>query len=624
MPQQDLSQEEIFSRRAVLLGGAQVALLAGLLGRLGWLQLVQSSHYQKLSERNRTQVDLLPPARGRIFDRNGEELARNLSKYNLYIMLDRVRDFEALLASLSEITPLTKEVVEEMRENLLTSRRFIPFAARRDLSWAEVTRIEARAADLQGVKINLSDQRIYPFRNTLAHIVGYVSRPSEREIKKHPLYYLPGFVVGKSGVEKGYEESLRGLGGETRYEVNAKGQKVSEVARISPQHGRELWLSIDARLQNMITKKLAGEKRAAAVVLDIHTGEVVAGVSVPSFDPNLFAQGIDRASWQSISTNPHYPLTNKIVSGAYAPGSIFKAAVMLAALEKGFPISTRHICHGRIKHGNRWFHCWRRGGHGSVAMIDAIRESCDVWFYKVALALGISNINKYAQLLGYGHKLNLDLPDERAGLLPSKAWKLRKIGQPWLISDTLLSAIGQGYVLATPMQMAVQMARIANGGFAVEPRVTFLPDSRKRLFADGKSPFRPLGVEKSSLKLLRAGLDEVVNHPAGTAYKARIHVPARAMAGKTGTAQVRRISIKERKSGILHNLELPWLKRDHAMFAGFAPVSDPQWAAAIVVEHGGSGSSAAAPYIRDFLDYTQKIIKPSYQRPKIETAESLG
>ena len=618
MPQQELSQEEIFSRRAVLLGGAQVVLLAGLLGRLGWLQLVESSHYQKLSERNRTQVSLLPPARGRIFDRNGEELARNLSKYNLNIMLDRVTDLDAMLAILSEITPLPADVVEEMRKNIRTSRRFIPFVARRGLSWAEVTKIEAKVADLRGVEINLGDQRIYPLRSTLAHIVGYVSRPSELEIDKHPLYYLPGFMVGKSGVEKGYEESLRGLGGETRYEVNAKGQKVSEVARISPQHGRELWLSIDARLQDMATKKLAGEKRAAAVVLDIHTGEIVAGVSMPSFDPNLFAQGIDRESWKSISTNPHYPLTNKVVSGAYAPGSLFKTAVMLAALEEGFPISTRHTCHGRIKHGNRWFHCWRRGGHGSVAMIDAMRESCDVWFYKTALALGISNINKYAQLLGYGRKLNLDLPDEKAGLLPSKAWKLRKIGQPWLISDTLLTAIGQGYVLATPLQMAVQMARIANGGFAVEPRVTFLPDYRKRLFADGKSPFRPLGVEKSSLKLLQAGLDEVVNHPAGTAYRARIHVPARAMAGKTGTAQVRRITMKERQSGILRNVDLPWLKRDHAMFAGFAPVADPQWAAAVVVEHGGSGSRAAAPYVRDLLDYAQKIIKPSYQRPKIE------
>ena len=624
MPQQQLSQEEIFSRRAVLLGGAQVVLLAGLLGRLGWLQLVESSHYQKLSERNRTQVNLLPPARGRIFDRNGEELARNLSKYNLYIMLDRVPDLDAMLAILSEITPLPAAVIEEMRENIRTSRRFVPFVARRGLSWAEVTKIEAKVADLRGVEINLGDQRIYPLRNTLAHIVGYVSRPSELEIDRHPLYYLPGFMVGKSGVEKGYEESLRGLGGETRYEVNAKGQKVSEVGRISPQHGRELWLSIDARLQSMATKQLAGEKRAAAVVLDIHTGEVVAAVSTPSFDPNLFAQGIDRDSWKSISTNPHYPLTNKVVSGAYAPGSLFKTAVMLAALEKGFPISTRHVCTGRIRHGNRWFHCWRRGGHGSVAMIDAMRESCDVWFYKVALALGISNINKYAQLLGYGRKLNLDLPDEKPGLLPSKAWKLRKIGQPWLISDTLLTAIGQGYVLATPLQMAVQMARIANGGFAVEPRVTFLPDYRKRLFADGKSPFRPLGVEKSSLKLLQAGLDEVVNHPAGTAYRARIHVLARAMAGKTGTAQVRRITIKERQSGILRNIDLPWLKRDHAMFAGFAPVADPQWAAAVVVEHGGSGSRAAAPYVRDLLDYTQKIIKPSYQRPKIEQRENTG
>ncbi len=616
MQYQKFSHEEVFSRRAILIGGAQIFLLTSLLGRLGWLQIVETSHYQKLSERNRTQVDLLAPTRGRIFDRNGSELARNLSKYNLYVMLDQVTDFDTMIKRLTAITPLKQKTIDEMRERAQTTKRFVPFKAQHDISWAEVTKIEAKTTSLRGVKINLGEQRIYPLRDSMAHIVGYVARPSEREIKKHPLYYLPGFMVGKSGVEKGYEESLRGFGGETRYEVNAKGQRVSEVARIAPQHGRELWLSIDAKLQNMIAKKLSVEKRAAAVVMDIHTGEIIAAVSVPSFDPNLFAQGIDEASWQQIKKNPHYPLTNKVISGAYAPGSVFKTAVMLAALEKGFPLNTKHTCHGRIKHGNRWFHCWRRGGHGSVDMLKALRESCDVWFYKVALALGISTINKYAQLLGYGRELNLDLPDERAGLIPSKAWKLRKIGRPWLISDTLLSAIGQGYVLATPLQLSVQMARVANGGFAVEPRAVFLPDSKKRLFADGKSPFRKLGASESSLSVIRAALDEVVNHPSGTAYKARIHAPARAMAGKTGTSQVRRISSKERQQGILKNSRLPWLKRDHALFAGFAPVADPQWAVAVIIEHGGSGSSAAAPYARDFLDFTQKNIKPSYERPK--------
>ncbi len=622
MNEGDRSQEEVFSRRAVLLGGGQIVLLAALLGRLGWLQLVQSSHYRKLSDRNRMQVDLLPPRRGRIFDREGEVLAHNLPKYNLYIMLDRVSDLNAVLARLQAITPLAAEKVEEMRRRLRTSQRFVPYEARRDLSWAEVTRIEARTGDLRGVDIHLGEQRIYPYRKTAAHIVGYVARPSEREVKKHALYYLPGFVVGKSGAERRYEESLRGLGGESRYEVNARGQRVAEVSRLTPQHGRELWLSLDIRLQAFMAQRLATEKRAAAVVLDVHTGEVVGDVSEPSYDPNLFSQGIDRASWQSLSSHPHFPLINKTVGGAYAPGSVFKTAVMLAALERGIPPTTRHTCHGRIQHGRRGFHCWKRSGHGSLAMIEALRESCDVWFYRVALSLGISTINKYAQLLGYGRKLGLDLPDVRSGILPSKAWKLRRMGQPWRISDTLLSAIGQGYVLATPMQMAVQMARVANGGFAVEPRITFLPDSRKRLFATGDSPFRSLGVAPSSLGALRAALDEVVNHPRGTAYGARIASAARAMAGKTGTSQVRRISQRERQQGILRNADLPWLKRDHAMFAGYAPVAAPQWAVAVVVEHGGSGSRAAAPYARDFLDFAQKTLEPSYRRP--QPAENLG
>ncbi len=618
----DRSQEEVFSRRAILLGGGQIALLAALLGRLGWLQLVQSSHYQQLSDRNRTQVDLLPPRRGRIFDREGEVLAHNLPKYNLYMMLDRITDLEAVLARLQAITPMPAETLEETRRRSRTSLRFVPYEVRRDLSWDEVTRIEARTGDLRGVNIHLGEQRIYPYRKTAAHIVGYVARPSAREVKKHALYHLPGFIVGKSGAERRYEESLRGLGGESRYEVNARGQRVAEVSRLTPQHGRELWLSLDIRLQEFMAKRLAGEKRAAAVVMDVHTGEMVGGVSVPSYDPNLFSQGIDRASWQSLSSHPHFPLINKIVGGAYAPGSIFKAAVMLAALERGIPTTTRHTCLGRIQHGRRGFHCWRRSGHGSLAMIDALRESCDVWFYRTALTLGISTINKYAQILGYGRKLGLDLPEVRSGILPSKAWKLRRIGQPWRVSDTLLSAIGQGYVLATPVQMAVQMARLANGGYAVEPRITFLPDSQKRLFATGDSPFRSLGVAPASLSVLRAALDEVVNHPRGTAYAARIYSAAHAMAGKTGTSQVRRISQRERQQGILRNIDVPWLKRDHAMFAGYAPVAAPQWAVSVVVEHGGSGSRAAAPYARDFLDFAQKTLQPSYRKPP--PVENLG
>ena len=599
-----------------MLGGSQIALLGLLLGRLGWMQLVHSSHYQQLSDRNRLQVDLLPPRRGRIFDREGEVLAHNLPKYNLYVMLDRIVDLEAVLARLQAITPLSEETREDMRRRSRTSQRFVPYEARRDLSWTEVTRIEARTGDLRGVDIRLGEQRIYPYRKAMAHIVGYVARPSAREVKRHALYYLPGFIVGKSGAERRYEESLRGLGGETRYEVNARGQRVAEISRLMPQHGRELWLSLDIRLQEFMTRRLSVEKRAAAVVLDVHTGEIVGSVSTPSYDPNLFSQGIDRESWQQLSSHPHFPLINKVVGGAYAPGSVFKSAVMLAALERGIATTSRHTCYGRIQHGRRGFHCWRRSGHGSLAMIEALRESCDVWFYRTALTLGISTINKYAQLLGYGRKLGLDLPDVRSGILPSKAWKLRRRGQPWRISDTLLSAIGQGYVLATPVQMAVQMARLANGGYAVEPRITFLPDSRKRLFATGDSPFRSLGVAPSSLTVMRAALDEVVNHPRGTAYAARIPLAARAMAGKTGTSQVRRISERERQQGILSNAQLPWLRRDHAMFAGYAPVAAPQWAVAVVIEHGGSGARTAAPYARDFLDFAQKTLEPSYRRPQ--------
>jgi len=343
------------------------------------------------------------------------------------------------------------------------------------------------------------------------------------------------------------------------------------------------------------------------VVLDVRNGEVLAMVSTPSFNPNAFNEGLSVPEWRRLVNNPLSPLTNKTISGQYAPGSTFKIAVMLAALEAGISPEKTAFCSGHIKLGNQRFHCWKRAGHGAMTMIEAMRESCDTWFYTIALKLGIDKIAEAAQRLGLGETLGVDLDGEKPGLIPTRAWKKAVIGRRWQRGETLISAIGQGYVLTTPLQLAVMMARVINGGHAITPKIQREPPSgagdEEIVSVDSPS----IGYSAEALKLVATALDSVVNNPRGTAYKSRIRTPSMAMGGKTGTAQVRRISVAERESGILKNNQLMWRERDHALFVGFAPVNDPRYAISVVVEHGGGGSSKAAPIAKDILVTAQKL-----------------
>jgi penicillin-binding protein 2 len=517
------------------------------------------------------------------------------------LVSEQTGDVEATLQALSQIINIGPHERQRILREVRRKRSFVPVTVRDDLEWDDVARIEVNAPDLPGLMIDVGQGRHYPFGREAAHVLGYVAAVSEAEQGSgDPLLQLPGFRVGKSGVEKVYDLALRGRGGTSQVEVNAVGRVIRELEREEGQPGAELFLTIDLELQRMAAARVAGES-AAVVVLDVRTGDVLALVSSPSFDPNAFNRGLTGAEWRDLTTDPRGPLINKVIAGQYAPGSTFKIAVTLAALERGtITPATRVFCPGQMELGDAKFHCWKKGGHGSLDLYGALKHSCDVYFYEVARRTGIDRIAAMARRLGLGERMDIDLPGERAGLMPSREWKLATIGQPWQVGETIITGIGQGYILVTPLQLAVMTARVANGGVAVVPRLT-RDALAGREGAAQDEPFPSLGLTPAYVQLVRDAMNAVCNEPGGTAFGSRIREAGLEMAGKTGTVQVRRISKAEREQGVKKNEDLPWEERDHALFVGFAPVASPRYAVAVVVEHGGGGSKVAAPIARDVL-----------------------
>jgi penicillin-binding protein 2 len=450
--------------------------------------------------------------------------------------------------------------------------------------------------------------RHYPHATSLAHVLGYVASVSEEELTGDPLLELPDFRIGKNGVEKFHDLAMRGRAGSQQVEVNAHGRVIRELSHLDGRPGNEVTLTLDLGLQEFAASRLAAES-ASVAVLDITNGEVLALASTPSFDPNLFNQGLTRRKWSELVDNPRAPLINKAIAGQYPPGSTFKLAVAAAALDSGV-VGPGHtvFCPGYMNLGNRRFHGWKRGGHGWLAMLDAIAQSCDVYFYDLALNVGIERIAETARALGLGARLGFDLPGEAAGLIPTPDWKLATYGRRWQKGDTVNVGIGQGYVLATPLQLAVMCARVANGGVGIVPHLTralVAPSGAPVAVAAAPAPQR-IGISPGALTVVREGMVRAVNDRRGTAWRARIEDEAFAMGGKTGTSQVRRITKKERDAGIVKNEDREWKDRDHALFLGFAPVHSPRYAAAVVVEHGGGGSKVAAPMVRDILIEAQR------------------
>jgi penicillin-binding protein 2 len=604
MYREDSSRYKMFTRRALILGGGQLALFGVLAGRMYQLQVLESSRYRLLAEENRINMRLLPPPRGRILDRFGIPMAINRENYRVLMIAERTSDVDGTLDALGRLIPINDHDRNRILRDIRRYRSFVPVTIRENLNWSEVSRIEVNAPNLPGIEIDVGQIREYPLGTDASHVLGYVAAVSEKEQVGDPLLELPGFRIGKSGIERIHDTLLRGKAGNSQLEVNAFGRVIRELSRQEGQPGDDVMLTIDLAIQNLAIEKLRKKKSAAAVVMDVRTGAVIALASVPGFDPNAFNIGLTREQWKKISTDPYFQLSNKAISGRYAPGSTFKMMVALAALEKGvITPENRVFCRGHVDLGNARFHCWKKHGHGWMDMNSALQQSCDSYFYEISKCTGIDSIAAMARRFGLGSLTGIDLPGERSGLIPTAAWKKKKTGVSWQKGETLVAGIGQGFVLTTPLQLAVMASRLATGR-TVTPRLLHATVSNGDVALSKPDAGQAIKIAPEALRIVVAGMNAVTNSKRGTAYRARIKQAGMEMAGKTGTAQVRRISKAERDTRVLKNHERPWKDRDHALFVAFAPVDNPRYAVSVVVEHGGGGSSVAAPIARDILQET--------------------
>lgn len=587
-------------RRSLLLGGAMTAMFAVLGTRMRYLSVEQGDQFKLLAEENRISIRLLPPARGLIHDRNGRLVAGNEQNYRVVITREDAGDVNAVLAKLAHVIPLTQDDLDRATKEVKRNSPFAPITVADRLTWEDLSKVALNAPSLPGVSPEVGLSRVYPRDSDFAHVLGYVGPVSERDLEgvetPDPLLTIPKFQIGKIGVERWMEDTLRGRAGTKRIEVNAMGRVMRELARQEGDPGADIRLTIDAGVQNFVQARL-GDESAAAVVMDVQTGDIIAIVSSPSFDPNLFVRGISHADYDSLTENDHRPLANKTVQGLYPPGSTFKMVTALAGLKEGvIAVDKSESCPGYLEVADRRFHCWKRAGHGKVNLERALSESCDVFFYEIAQKVGIDKIAEMGRRLGLGVRYDIPMSAIAEGIMPNKDWKMERHKADWRIGDTINASIGQGYVLTSPLQLAVMTARIATGREIV-PRLVHSVDGKSVPIADQPS----LGIDEVALGKVRAGMYAVVNAERGTAKSSRIVDESLKWAGKTGTSQVRNISAAERARGVISNDQLPWNRRDHALFVGFAPYDNPRYAVSVVVEHGGGGSTAAAPIARDVI-----------------------
>jgi penicillin-binding protein 2 len=614
----DKSRYATFTRRSLMMSAGMGGILAVLGGRFYQLQILKGEEYRTDAENNRISQRFVFPPRGRIMDRFGTELATNRRNYRVVIVAEQAsQGVETALEAVSKIIEIDPRQREKVLREISQNKKFAQVPIIENLTWDEFARVNQNLPYLPGVQPDVGETRAYPYGEEMSHLLGYVAQASQKdqEADPDPLLAQPGFRVGKRGIERQFDNEMRGEAGASRVEVNAYGRVIRELSNISGHPGQDVWLTVDCDLQRYAEERLQGES-AACVVMDVATGDILALVSTPGYDPNLFNVGINNTQWQDLLHNDHKPLMNKVLSGAYPPGSTFKPAVALAAMENGLGDLQVH-CNGSMSLGNHEFHCWawKKGGHGGVDLNRAIAVSCDIFFYEVARRLGIDKIEAAARALGLGGPTGVEMPGEVSGCMPSAAWKLAKYGVPWQQGDSLSAGIGQGYVLATPIQLCQMVARLASGraltprlvhqvGNTVQPRV-MPPDL----------PFQP-----ESLDAVRKGMMAVCE-PGGTAFAWHIAEPGMEMAGKTGTAQVRVITKAERLSGVKSDAQLPWNLRDNGLYVGFAPYDNPRYACACIVEHNAPPHPQVAA-TRDILLFAQK--RDPVKRPTAYPIQAAG
>jgi len=613
------------NRRMFIIAAAKFIVLTGIIARLFSLQITENKKYLTLSDKNRLREWRLPPIRGEFLDYFENVIAGNLKVYQLHVIPEEVEDFKYLMVRLKVILNISNNDFKKIIKQKNNQKPWETIIISKNLTWEEFTKINYYLHDLVGAKPVLSVSRNYPFNENYTHVLGYVSEASEKDILNNEIIkntHVPGLKVGKTGLEKTFENELIGTNGIQRYEVNAYGKRIRQVDYTDGLNGKSIQLTIDTEIQKLCSELLK-DVAGSISVMDIYTGEIVAMQSSPSFDPNLFLFGINQDDWQLIRNDPLKPLVNKTLSGLYSPGSTFKPMVALSALENGIIDENFKVnCKGKIEMYGQTYHCWKKRGHGIVDLKSAMKQSCDTYFYEIARKLGVDRLKETSIKFGLGEKvLNKTFSNEKKGLIPDTKWKKNNLGKGWVIGETLITGIGQGYTQTTPLQLCLMTAQLANGGFKIYPKIIAEDDSktaeeikfimnknRKKLnkkdrrLKDAKSLLDLLNKEKhetlfkssKNINLVRDAMFASTNEIRGTSYKSRIDDPKYQFAGKTGTSQVRRITKLDRELD-LKTFEIPYNERDHALYIAFGPYKNPRYALSIVIEHGGSGSSTAAP-----------------------------
>ena len=610
-----------------MLGIGGLGIFGVLSARLYQLQVLQAENYRTLSDNNRFNFNMLLPERGIIRDRFGVALAYNRQNFRLVIIPERAADVRDSLDRVSEISPLSNGQRQRIEKDIRQNPKFVPILVKDNVDWETFTALNMRLHALPGIVSEAGQGRAYPENGVFSHVLGYIGRAGLQDIESDddPLLKQPTFRIGKTGVEAAQEKQLRGASGKLKVEVNARGRIVREWADggTLAKPGEDVWLTLDANLQEFAAKQFAtedeGDDSGGVCVVDVITGELRTLLSMPTFDANLFVSGLTQADMDRMNSDPKRPQFNKAIAGGYPPASTFKMVVMLAALESGLINPARSVnCIGKVKLGNRDFHCWKRKGHGKMNMRDALKNSCDSYFYEVGQIIGHEAIANVARRLGLGESHDISIRGVIPGIVPTDSWKRERVGSGWRTGDTLNVSIGQGFLLATPLQLAVMTARIANSLDSIDPHL---------VIGQTLPQFEPLDFDPAHLAYVRDAMWAVTSEPGGTAYRPKpfgtdLAVDGIEMAGKTGTAQVRRISKAERLRGIRKNARLPWELRDHSIFVGYAPYDKPRFAIGTIVEHGGAGSKRAANISRAILGEALKrdgLGEPA--NPEIETLD---
>jgi penicillin-binding protein 2 len=549
-----------------------------------------------MSKKNQIDLEIIFPVRGKIFDRNRVLIAKNEKVYDVYLIPENTKSINNTLNALSQFIDIDFAKRRKIIELSTQVKKFEKIKIFENISWSVLEKIETNKYNLQGVFIAEDYLRVYPYKDNFSHLLGYISKPNQQELALPFISKMPNLDIGKEGLEKSFNPLLVGKAGQREIEVNSNGRIIREISKVDSIKGEEISLSIDLRIQQYAINLLKSHRAGSINVINIKNGEILCMASTPTYDPNKIIQKPNKEYWESILANTLSPLTNRSIQGLYSPGSTFKMIVAIAALKHGIiNTETTHSCTGKIGFGNRLYHCWKTNGHGKMNVTDAIKQSCDVFFYEISKKIGIDKIAEVAKDFGLGQSYDISMPNQKTGIVPNKKWKKEKIGESWYAGETLISAIGQGFVLTNPFQLVVMTSIIASDGKMIEP--TIIKGNRVN-FKTNEKYFK-------EIKIIKKAMFKVVNENKGTAFKSRLEDIK--FAGKTGTSQVRRISLSERESDDFREKEQEWKNRDHALFVGYMPYDDPKYSISVIIEHGGSGASTAAPIAKQIFNYINEL-----------------